>query len=76
MAGKPYMIWEFAQYLKKEHEAMGLDVAVFVSAYASLNGRQYQELIDPEVDLASVSRPTWGHASWIRPLTVPLSDQR
>ena len=76
MAGKPYMIWEFAQHLKKEHALMGLDVGVYVSAYASLNGRQYQEFIDPEVDLTEVPRPTWGHASWIRPLTVPLSEQR
>ena len=76
MAGKPYMIWEFAQHLKKEHALMGLDVGVYVSAYASLNGRQYQELIDPNVDLAAVPRPTWGHASWIRPLTTPLEDQR
>jgi len=76
MAGKPYMIWEFARFLKKEHALMGLDVEVFVSAYASLNGRQYQEMIDPEIDLAAAPPPTWGHASWIRPLTVPLEDQR
>lgn len=76
MGGKPYMIWEFAQHLKKEHELMGLDVEVYVSAYASLNGREYQEIIDPTVNLASVPRPVFGHAWWIKPLITPLEKQR
>ena len=76
MQGKPYMIWEFAQYLKEDHALMGLDVSVTVEAYASLNGRQYQQIIDPKVDLTQVSKPVFGYASWIRPLTVPLEDQR
>lgn len=76
MEGKPYMIWIFAQYLKEEHTLMGLDIEVYVSAYASLNGREYQEIIDPEIDLTSVPKPVFGYAPWIRPLTVPLEDQR
>lgn len=76
MDGKPNMIWQFARYLKEEHALMGLDVGVYVSAYASLNGRQYQEIINPETDLTEVPRPVFGAAPWVIPLTVPLADQR
>lgn len=75
MDGKPYMIWEFADYLKKEYEVMGMDVEVYVDAIASLNGRKYQHIIDPNIDLAAQPKPNFGFASWIVPLTTPLSNQ-
>jgi len=31
----------------------------------SLNGRDPQPIVDPTVDLASVSAVWWGHAPWI-----------
>jgi hypothetical protein len=76
MDGNPGMIWQLAQHIKEEHFIMGLDVEVYAEARASLNGRQYQTLIDPNVDLGNVKRPYFGHAPWILPLTVPLEDQR
>lgn len=76
MAGKPYMIWEFAQHLKEEHDQLGIGIEIYVSAFASLNGRQYQEIIDPETDLASVPKPVFGNAPWIIPLKTPLKNQR
>ncbi|MCE7991553.1 MAG: HTTM domain-containing protein [Roseivirga sp.] len=76
MAGKPYMIWEFAQHLKEEHDKLGIEIEVYVNAFASLNGRQYQEIINPETDLASVPKPVFGSAPWIIPLTTPLKNQR
>ncbi len=76
MDGKPYMIWEFAQYLKEDFALMGADVRVYVDAVASLNGREYQQIVDPNVDLGDVPRPWFGHADWIVPLYVPLSSQR
>ncbi len=72
MEGKPYMIWEFAQYLKEDYALMGIDVRVFVTAEASLNGRDYQLIIDQNVDLGSVPRPWFGYADWILPLEKPL----
>ena len=76
MDGKPYMIWEFAQFLKEEFALMGSDVGVYVDAVASLHGRQYQPIIEPDIDLTEVSKPWFGHADWIVPLYVPLSAQR
>ncbi len=76
MEGKPYMIWEFADYLKDQYAEAGIDVEVYVDAVASLNGRKYQHIIDPNVDLAAQPKPYFGYASWIMPLTTPLSEQR
>lgn len=76
MAGKPYMIWEFAQHLKEEHDELGIGIEIYVNAFASLNGRQYQEIIDPETDLVSVPKPVFGNAPWIIPLKTPLKNQR
>lgn len=76
MDGKPYMIWEFADFLKKEYAEMNEDVEVFVDALASLNGREYQHIVDPNVDLTSFPKPNFGYASWIIPLTTDLSEQR
>ena len=39
---------------------------------ASLNGREPQLMIDPDVDLASVPTAWLGHADWILPLETPL----
>ncbi len=43
------------------------DVSVYVDAWASLNGRPRQRLIDPNVDLAR-EEEGWGHKRWIVPL--------
>lgn len=75
MDGKPYMIWEFADFLKKEYAFSGIAVEVYVDALASLNGRKYQHIIDPNIDLAAQPKPYFGFASWIQPLTTPLSEQ-
>lgn len=37
----------------------------------SLNGRPYQELVDPNADLASVKVKWFGHNAWIRDLQTP-----
>ncbi|MBC6409140.1 MAG: HTTM domain-containing protein [Ekhidna sp.] len=63
--GKPDMIWQFAQYLKKAKAKEGKDVAVFVEANISLNGHPRRQLIDSNVDLAAVPWEPFKHAEWI-----------
>lgn len=75
MNGKPYMIWEFAQFLKEEYAAMGIEVEVYANAWASLNGRPEQQIIDPQVDLAAQPRPWWGWADWYIDLDTPLETK-
>lgn len=75
MSVHPYLIWQFADYLKDEYAELGRDVAVYANAKASLNGRTYQQLIDPTVDLTSVARPVFTSSPWITPLNTPLSER-
>ncbi len=70
MAGVPDMILQLAHQLAADLRRQGKqDVAVYAHAFASLNGRPYQRLVDPNVDLSSVPRDLWP-ALWI----VPLED--
>ena len=62
---KPDVIWQFAQHLKREYAKKGQDVAIFVNCRVKVNGRKLRPLIDPKVDLTTVSWDPWGHASWI-----------
>lgn len=56
MSFQPDMIWQYAQFLKQEYAKKGIiDVAVFVDARVSLNGRVSQKFIDPKKDLASLN---------------------
>ena len=72
MASKPDLILLFAQHLADEKEREGYeDVEVRARVLVSLNGREPQLLIDPNVDLTKEEvslLPT----RWIVPLTTPL----
>jgi len=64
---KPDLIWQFAQRLKKEYAGEGKNVQVFVSAKVSVNGRSFQQFIDPKVDLAAEKWHHFKHHHWILP---------
>lgn len=68
MSSRPDMILQLGHLLARELEAQGeTGFEVHAEAVASLNGRPFQLLIDPEVDLAKERRTIWG-ADWIEPL--------
>ena len=70
MSTQPDMILSFAHHLAEEWKDQGFaDVSVYADAWASLNGRPRQRLVDPEVDL-STEREGWAPKTWI----VPLED--
>lgn len=72
MPGRPDMILQFAHYLEDKLRADGYEqLQVRASSQASLNGRRFQPLVDPDVDLAGVSR-SLRPAPWIVPLREPL----
>ena len=64
---KPDMIWQFAQHLKKDFAEKGIDVQVYVNAYVRVNKAKAQQLIDPEIDLASVDWHPFNHSEWLLP---------
>ena len=64
MAPQPDMVLEAAQLVAEDFRARGVvRPAVYADAFASLNGRPMQRLIDPHVDLAhevdGLSNKTW-----------------
>jgi hypothetical protein len=66
MAGQPDLILQFAHFLRDDFAARGLGpVEVRVDAQVSLNGRPGAVLVDPNVDLATVSDGL-AKARWIR----------
>jgi vitamin K-dependent gamma-carboxylase len=68
MSTQPDMIHEYALHLAERYRRQGYpDVEVRAQAWAALNGRPSQRLIDPAVDLAREPRSLLPK-SWIVPL--------
>lgn len=67
VSSKPDVMWQFAQRLKRSYAENGQDVAVYVRAYVSVNGRPTKLLIDPKVDLANEEWHPFKHHTWLNP---------
>jgi len=65
LGGKPDMIWQAAQLIRKDCAAHGKEVAVYVTAKASLNGHAERLFINPATDLAHTTYNYFGHDSWV-----------
>ncbi len=65
VSSRPDGMWQFAQHLKKEYAAKGMDVAVYVNSNVSINGKEYRQYIDPEIDLAMVEWNYFTTNPWI-----------
>lgn len=67
MSGQPDLILQLAHRIAAQQRRLtGRPVSVYADAFASLNGRPAQRLVDPEVDLCTVSDGL-APASWILP---------
>lgn len=67
MATQPDMILELAHIVADDFRARGIvDPVVTVDAFVSLNGRRRARLIDPTVDLATIS-DSLGTQPWVLP---------
>ena len=71
----PNHIIQTARMIKGQAFVQGREVSVHARAYASLNGRKAQELVDPNVDLSEQEEKMFGSFSWIYPLKVKLENQ-
>ena len=69
---RPDMMLQFAHHAADQLQAPGRgEVKVQGTVLASLNGRPYQPLVDPDTDLAHQPR-NLAPAGWILPLSEPL----
>ncbi len=68
MAGRPDMILQFAKFLGEDYGGEDIDsFVVTATVYASLNGREPQLLIKPNINLLEIER-NLAPADWILPL--------
>lgn len=75
MITKPDLVLHFGHFLAEEKRRQGYEnVEVRARVMVSLNGRQPQLLIDPNVDLAK-EQVSLLPARWIVPLTTPLGSR-
>jgi len=75
--GNPRHLAAFARKLRRDALQQGFrDPFVKVDAVASLNGRPYQYLVDPNVDLSQADQPFWSLPDWVVPLVPeqPIGD--
>jgi hypothetical protein len=76
MTTKPDLILHFAHHLAEEKRREGYDnVEVRARVMVSLNGRQPQLLIDPNIDLTK-EEASLLPARWILPLTTSLASRQ
>lgn len=72
MSVRPEMILQFAHHLADELRQQGREnFSIHARAWAALNGRDWQLMIDPQVDLATTPRDIF-YKPWILPLETPL----
>lgn len=73
MGIRPDMILQYTHYLREKLIQTGLNNPIIIAnAWASLNGRPFQQLIDPRVNLAQVQPHLFAPSPWILPLTTEL----
>jgi len=72
MSTRPDMILQYAHHLTKKYNGTGeKHISVYADVKASLNGREKQLLIDPDVDLSKQQFSIFKN-DWIVPLNTPL----
>jgi hypothetical protein len=67
VTSKPDIMWQFAQRLKEEYAQKGINVAVYVHANISVNGRPFQTFVNPDIDIAALEWEAFKHSDWILP---------
>lgn len=65
MASRPDMIWQMARHIKKEYQAKGQEVMVYVDCFVSVNRRPFKRFVKPDVDIAAADWNYFGHSDWV-----------
>lgn len=73
MLARPQLIIQYAHLLRDQYVVFGVESPkVYAEVTASLNGRSFQPLIDPDVDLAAATYSQFRATPWILPLRKDL----
>lgn len=63
LATKPDFIWQYCQRIKEEFK--NVPISIFIDCKNGINGKPYQVLIDPKVDMAKAEWNYFSHNDWI-----------
>jgi hypothetical protein len=66
----PDILLQYVHFLRDRFRRQGIEPIINVAWTCSLNGRPYQYVVDPDMNLAAMER-TWRPATWILPLQNP-----
>ena len=70
MATRPDMMIQYAHFLKDKMVRAGIENPIIqVDSWASLNGRTYEQMIDPTVNLAEAPLNVFALSPWILPMS-------
>lgn len=70
MATRPDMMIQYAHYLRSKMKQAGIENPIIqVDAWAGLNGRTYEQMIDPTVNLAEARLNLFAPSPWILPMS-------
>ena len=75
--GNVRLLGQYAHYVAKEAKELGIrNPVVRVDVVSSLNGRPFQYLIDPNINLVAEPLPLFGTPEWVIPLAQnqPIGD--
>ncbi len=77
MIVNPDMVWQFCQINERLFRERGFsDIEIRGFVPVSLNGRPFQSLIDPKVNMVEAKRPLFGTPSWVLPLEQTVAKPR
>lgn len=69
VASHPDFLWQFVQFLKEEYRQEGFqNLEIYAFTQTNLNGRGFQPLVDPNVNLAKEPWNRFAHHTWILPI--------
>ena len=72
----PDILLDYVHHQREELQAQGLaNPVITVDWRCSLNGRPYQRMVDPDLDLSQIES-SWKPAAWILPLREGSQSRR
>ncbi|WP_347373793.1 HTTM domain-containing protein [Aequorivita sp. Q41] len=67
VATKPDLMWQLAQKIKQVEAEKGKEVAVYMDSKVRVNGGEYHQFTNPEVNIALEKWHPFKHTEWILP---------
>lgn len=68
---------QYAQCAQRNLKEMNIkNISIYIDVWSSLNGRFYQRMFDPRIDLLTAHWSPFEEVTWVLPLLTELSGWR